>query len=199
MKELCIGASPQGKIGRILGHFMNAIHSHQYFTIIREISDNEKGEILNILDIGCGGGIAIKHFSRVFKEAHIYGIDRSIDMVHLAKRVNRKGIKTGKVEILNGDVELLRIPEKTIHLISVFDTINFWDNHTKALSEMKRVLTQYGRLLIVNGYPEEGTKWYDFVKFKNIEDYDILLKNNGFEIAKHEIKNRTIIIKAKLC
>lgn len=197
MKERCMGASPRGVAGRILGLFMNAVHDRQYSRIIRRLHDSKSGKVHNILDLGCGGGIAVKHFSRMFTEAHIYGVDRSSDMVGLARRVNSREVNRGTVEILQADVETLPIADACIQIVGIFDTINFWENHTKAFTEIRRVLAGDGIVLIVNGYPEKGTKWYDFVKFKNIEEYKQILSGTGFVTTEYEIQNHTIVIKAK--
>lgn len=197
MKEQCMGASPQGIVGRILGLIMNSIHDRQYLRIIRDLRDTESGGPFNILDLGCGGGIAVRHFSRVFGEAHVYGVDRSPDMVDLARRVNAEGVRRGTVEILQGDAESLPLPDSCVRIVGVFDTINFWENHGLAFSEIRRVSAEDGIIVIVNGYPEKGTKWYDFVKFKNAEEYKKLLSGAGFETVEYVIRNHTIVIKAK--
>lgn len=192
-----MGASPRGVAGRILGLFMNAVHDRQYLRIIRNLRETESGTMINILDLGCGGGIAVRHFSRTFKDAHVYGLDRSSDMVDLASRVNAAGVKSGTVEILHGDAESLPLPDSSIRVVGIFDTINFWENHRRSFSEIRRVLAEDGIIVIVNGYPEVGTKWYDFVKFKNVEEYNTLLRDTGFQPLGNEVRNHTIVVKAK--
>lgn len=194
MTQQMIGAKPVGAIGKMAGYIMNLLHSKQYKGIIKKIHESENVEDCSILDIGCGGGIAIYHFSKLFKKARIFGIDISEEMVKLARNFNKKGVAEGRIDISLGNVSHIAIPDKAIRIITVFDCINFWQDYTIAFSEIKRILQADGRIFIVNGYPEIGSKWYDFVKFKNVKDYEDLLVRNGFKMKKHEIAKHTVII-----
>ena len=176
---------------------MNAFHKTQYHRIIEDIRKTTIIKVNKILDIGCGGGIAIKEFSRIFPEATIYGIDHSEEMVKLSANNNIEKIKSGKIVIQNSSVENISIESNTIDIVTAFDTISFWDNHKKALEEIQRVLKVNGLLYIINGYPEIGTKWYNIVKFKNDEEYKQFLTNNGFSVTEIAIHRRTIVIKAE--
>lgn len=193
-----IGAKPTGLKGRLAGLIMNSIHSKQYKKIIRPIVE-EAGiqKTLTVLDIGCGGGKAISQFSTMLNNSKIYGIDHSADMVSLARDVNKEGIQKRKVDILQGDVTNMPYPNDYFDIISAFDTINFWPDFSKAILEIKRVLKDKGILLIVNGYPKKGNKWWDFSKFKNDVEYRKELSKYGFNPINIEITESTIIIKAE--
>lgn len=166
-----IGVKPVGLIGRIAGRIMNLAHHHQYKVIISGLSIAKDKEGTAILDVGCGGGIALKLFAESFGKARLYGIDLSSDMVALSSRLNRSAIVSGRMTILNNSVERIQIACESLDLISIFDNINFWDDYDKAFNELRRVLKKDGRILIVNGFPEIGSKWYDFVKFKSTDEY----------------------------
>lgn len=197
MSQQSIGAYPTGMIGKIAGNIMNMIHNRQYEKIIDEIyQTSDKGSI-NIIDIGCGGGIAIKHFTKKFREGHIYGIDISPDMVNLAKRLNRKAISEKRVEIFTANVEEIDLGDKRMDLVTVFDNINFWNNYEASLANIKRLLGKNGRLVIVNAYPEKGTKWYEFVKFKDVNEYQQLLEKNGFQLTNQKMMGHTVVLEGK--
>lgn len=83
-------------------------------------------------------------------------------------------------------------------LITDFDTINFWDDIEHSIREVKRVSKQNGLFFIINGYPKKGSKWYDFVKLKDEQEYKSFLSNLGFQQIEIIIKNQTIIISAKI-
>jgi ubiquinone/menaquinone biosynthesis C-methylase UbiE len=193
-----IGARPVGLIGRIAGRMMNLIHHHQYRAIISGLTSPEDREGTAILDVGCGGGIALRLFAEYFGKARLYGIDLSSDMVALSSRLNRSAIASGRMTVLNNSVERIQIAGETLDLVSVFDSINFWDDYAKAFSELRRVLRKDGRLLIVNGFPEVGSRWYDFVKFKSADEYGRLLSSNGFRMDRHEISRQMIVIEGVL-
>lgn len=197
MSQQSIGSNPTGLIGKLAGRIMNLIHNRQYQKIIRQIIHSESGPFNTVLDVGCGGGIAIKHFARSGVEK-TYGIDISADMVNLATRVNQKEVLQGRVRVFSSDVEEIDLVDGSIDLVTIFDNINFWNDYPTALAELKRVLRSEGSLFIINAYPEEGTKWYEFVKFKGVEDYRKLLENNGFSYIMHHFEGHTIIIEARL-
>ncbi len=193
-----VGLKPEGIKGRIAGIIMNFIHNKQYKNIINKyiIDIIDSKNQASILDIGCGGGKLINILYTMLQNSKIYGIDHSIDMVNLSKKINKKGIVDGAVEIIQGDVNKLPFSDKFFNIITAFDTINFWKDLDISLMEIKRVLKQNGILFIVNGYPKAGTKWYDFVKFKSDDEYRDFLTENGFKEINIVIENNTIIIQA---
>lgn len=193
-----IGANPRGLIGRIAGLLMNSLHSRQYRKIITHIvRDIQPASPLRILDIGCGGGKAVKLFYDLADTEVVHGIDISPDMAALAKRVNKESVRSGRVVISQGDVTALPYPDHSFDIVTAFDTINFWTDLDSAMGEISRVLRETGRFVIVNGYPEEGTKWYAFVKFKNSEAYRDMLTAYGFQAIRSTIQKNTIIIGAE--
>lgn len=190
-----IGANPTGLMGWVAGVLMNCIHSRRYKKIIGHILRSRKAAMY-ILDIGCGGGKAVRLFHALADNAVVHGIDISPDMAALAVRANRKGIRTGHVDIVQGDVTALPYGDNSFDIITAFDTINFWTDFDKAMSEVCRVLKKDGVFVIVNGYPKEGTKWWDFVKFKNSDAYRDMLMAYGFQNMRCTIRRNTIIIEA---
>lgn len=79
-------------------------------------------------------------------------------------------------------------------LITAFDIINFWPDHKKAISEIIRTLKPGGVFFIINAYPKEGTKWHEFVKFKNDGEYREFLINNGLKNVKSAFEKNTLIV-----
>ena len=180
-----LGSNPTGIKGKFTGILMNIIHGNQYKKIIKKYILNRVNsrDELKILDIGCGGGKAVNIFSILFMNSKVYGIDHSADMVALSGKVNKKGIEEGNVEITQGDIISLPYSDRYFDMITAFDTINFWNDFNKAISEIIRVLKKGGAFIIVNAYPKEGTKWWDFVKFKNDSEYrEALAKHNFTDI-----------------
>ncbi|MBI9106829.1 MAG: class I SAM-dependent methyltransferase [Spirochaetales bacterium] len=196
-----IGARSSGLMGQISGRIMNLIHRRMYRRIIEGYLF-EKLELTfgnTVLDIGCGGGAAVKLFSEMMGNSKICGIDYSDEMVRLAGNVNRARIRTGTVEINAGSVAEIPYEDGLFNIITAFDTINFWNDYTKAFSEIDRVLKENGVLVIVNGCPQEGSRWCDFVKFKTIEAYiDLLKKNCFFDVHAELIKNTVIVYGRKI-
>ena len=191
-----IGSKPDGWLGKIAGIMMNTIHSSAYRKIINNHISNTISDFNNktVLDIGCGGGISVKLFSDLYESNKVVGIDYSEEMVQLASKLNRRKIDSGKVEILNADVSKLPFADLSFDLITAFDTVNFWPDHEKAISEVIRVLKPDGVFFIINAYPKEGSKWYDFVKFKSDAEYRKYLADNGLKNAESAFEKNTVIV-----
>lgn len=194
-----IGLKPSGLKGILAGLIMNSLHARQYKKIIQGhiINICNSSDALNVLDIGCGGGTSVAIFSSMLQSSRIFGIDHSAEMVTLSRKVNKKGIANGLVDINQGSASKLTFPDKYFDIITAFDTINFWDDIFCSVSEIKRVLKQDGVFFIVNGYPKYGTKWHKFVKFKDDQEYRYFLNQFGFKDIEIIIENHTIIIRAK--
>ncbi len=180
---------------------MNRIHAGAYRRIIKGhiLVGIPAGAALNILDAGCGGGIVLRIFSTLLPAASVFGIDHSPDMVRLSLETNRTGAAGGTVRVETADIASIPHPDGTFDIVTAFDTLNFWPDPESALKEIRRILKKGGVFCIVNGYPEEGTKWYDFVRFKNADEYREFLNRQGF--GKIDIAfdgKRTIVIKARV-
>jgi ubiquinone/menaquinone biosynthesis C-methylase UbiE len=193
-----IGAKPIGMLGRISGNIMNIFHSVQYNKIINKhiLPLVLKQVGLMVLDIGCGGGVSLKHFSKSRDVNQVHGIDYSRDMVKLSEKVNRKVNSLRKVKVMQASVLDLPFKDGTYDIIGAFDTVNFWSDYQKSINEIIRVLKNSGFFFIINAYPKEGTKWYDFVYFKNFQEYKDLLLKNGFRNVNFTFynSNKTIIV-----
>ena len=147
--------------------------------------------------IGCGGGKVLQILSSLIPNATLYGIDHSADMVALARKHNKAGISSGKIIIVQGCAEELSFTDTFFDVVTAFDTINFWQDVDRALTEIQRVLHSGGHFIIVNGYPAEGTKWYDFVTFKNDDAYREALEHAGFAEVHTAIEKQMIIVRGQ--
>ncbi|MDC7125935.1 MAG: class I SAM-dependent methyltransferase [Spirochaetales bacterium] len=191
-----IGSRPTGFLGKIAGKLMNTIHSSAYKKIIDSYIIRHCGhsKLKTALDIGCGGGVAVKLLSDIDGIKKTIGVDYSDDMVNLSRDFNKKGIAKGIVEIQNADVSALPFEDNYFDIITAFDTINFWPDHKKAISEIKRTLKENGAFFIINAYPKEGTKWHEFVKFKSDIEYKDFLGTNGLKDVQSVIEKNTVIV-----
>lgn len=191
-----VSAQPAGVKGIISGRIMNGLHRRLYRKIIKKYLLEEFDLTFGntVLDLGCGGGIAVKLYYEMLGNSMICGIDSSSDMVSLASTVNKAGIKRGIVEIRQAGVSDIPYPDNYFNIITAFDTINFWNEYQQSLSEISRVLSNGGYFMVVNAYPKEGTSWWNFVKFKNSDEYIALMEKNGLQNVHADLQNNTIVV-----
>jgi SAM-dependent methyltransferase len=107
----------------------------------------EKGD--TILDVGCGGGRTVRKLAAAATNGKVYGIDHSEESVRVARRINKRGVETGRVEIRQGSVSHLPFPDDLFDLATAVETHYFWPELLADMREVLRVLKPGGRLLII--------------------------------------------------
>jgi ubiquinone/menaquinone biosynthesis C-methylase UbiE len=190
------GAKPTGWLGKKVGALMNMMHTKLYIDYFKNDLPPEKSKIL---DIGCGGGKFLKFLSDSNDTYRLTGLDHSPEMVELSKKINKKAIETQQVKIVQGSIaNILVKKEASIDLITAFETVQFWPDIEQAFVEVERLLHFGGSFLIINKYPEYGSKRWDRANIKSDEDYVKILKHAGFSevTIDLEFKKEWIIVKA---
>lgn len=109
---------------------------HEYLQ--DHISPNSK-----VLEIGCGNGRNIQSILNITSD--VIGVDNDPQAIKDAtEKLYGKNIKLILADALN-----LPFPDKSFDSVVLLDTlVNFQGNKLKALSEMKRVLTDTGKILL---------------------------------------------------
>ncbi len=98
-----------------------------------------------VLDIGCGTGIMAHFF--VGKGCQYIGTDASSKMIEQA-RVRHLSKKNNKIRFIISDVEELNFKDNCFDIILAAGLIEYFDNCSKALLEMIRILKPEGILII---------------------------------------------------
>ena len=195
-----LGRKPSGLLGRLLGAIMNIGHSDAYDWGLSYLLI-EPNSI--VLDVGCGGGGAIKLLAEKASEGKVYGIDHSIDIVSLARQVNKRFIESGRVEIDHGSVSQLPYSENMFDTVTAFETIEFWPNLSEDFREVKRFLKPGGVLLIVNRHSrteKKESKWAKFLQVNNSNEYRKRLEDAGYidiVIDDHSRKGWIVVVAKK--
>jgi len=128
---------PSGLLGRIAGHGMSWGHrSHTIWALsYLDIRPTDR-----VLDVGCGGGMAIKLIAQSAVHGFVAGVDHSPEMVEQARRRNAAAIRAGRVEIVHGDVAALPYDDASFDTVVSVQTFYFWPDPIQGLCEVRRVL-----------------------------------------------------------
>jgi SAM-dependent methyltransferase len=116
---------------------------------------------MNILELGCGGSPFFYYLQKKFKKSEIWGMDRSIDALHLLKN-NIHDITSS--HIICGDLFNSPLKSKKFDIVCSFGFIEHFHNPKKALEIHADFLKPGGLLicLIPNLYGIPG-KILDFI------------------------------------
>ncbi|MGK5093697.1 methyltransferase domain-containing protein [Deltaproteobacteria bacterium TL4] len=138
---------PQGILGHVAGIIMALRPSNKernrWTLDLLQIKPDD-----HVLEIGFGPGFAIQHVSKMLAKGKITGIDYSETMLLQAKTRNHEDLKKGKVDLKLGSIEQLPAFESPFNKIYSVNSIQFWPNPVKSLTQLKELLTQDGRIAI---------------------------------------------------
>ncbi|MBR1854179.1 MAG: class I SAM-dependent methyltransferase [Lachnospiraceae bacterium] len=178
---------PEGKLGKMMLKGMNSGHAKMadwglahLKTIVPE----------RIVDLGCGGGRNVGELLKKYPSAKGTAVDYSDLSVEKASEYNKELIAGGKLEVKQGDVSELNLPDNTYDLATAFETIYFWPGLERCFTEVTRVLKDGGYFMIVN--ESDGTdaaslkfeKIIDGMKCYTAEQIEGALKAAGFTKVK---------------
>lgn len=109
------------------------------------------------LDLGFGGGRALRQVAQTVTETQLYGVDFSPDVVAEGQRRFADLIAAGRLTLMQGDVTSMPLRDRLFDRISTMNTIYFWPDPARAAAELLRVLAPGGRVAIAyNGAEKMG-------------------------------------------
>ncbi|MFI3141370.1 MAG: class I SAM-dependent methyltransferase [Clostridia bacterium] len=185
---------PTGEMGIKTLERMN--HSHENLTnwALSFLTIEKPNKVL---DIGCGGGATIKRLFNKYAQSFIYGIDYSHESIQLSKLTN-EDILNKSCEISWGDVHELAYEDETFDVITAFETVYFWNDLSKALSEVNRVLSENGEFLICcESSNSQNEVWQDVLgelRIFSAQEWKSILENNNFNVKKIRAENEWICL-----
>jgi SAM-dependent methyltransferase len=128
-------------------------HYPGFHVILAELALTPKD---HLLDIGCGGGAFLKEAA--LSGCRATGVDYNLEMVHVARDLNRDGLLERRLDILQAEANRLPFAEGVFSCASMHGVLGFLPDPVTALAEMRRVLRPSGRVMIANFDPEiKGT------------------------------------------
>ena len=162
---------------------------------ILKMINQKKIKDLEILDLGCGGGLTCEPLARL--KAKVTGVDFVQQNIEVAK--NHAIISELKINYIHDDLDSIKIKKK-YDIILLLEILEHLDNWRSLISKIKNILKPNG-LLIVSSInktslskifaiflAENILKWVP----KNTHDYDKFITPN--ELSKILYENNFIIL-----
>lgn len=193
---------PEGTLGKMMLNGMNSGHSKMAdwgLSHLKTIAPD------TVVDLGCGGGRNIGELLRKYPSSHGMAIDYSPLSVEKAAAYNKALIAEGRLEVQQGDVSDLSLPDQTYELATAFETIYFWPGLEKCFAEVARILKTGGYFMIVNesdGTDATSLKYETIIegmKCYTVEQITSALQAAGFTKVKssHHKNKPWIMVIAK--
>ena len=146
-------SNPNGIFGKFIGNGMakRNVYDAQWTVSLLNIQPHHR-----ILEIGFGPGVSTQMASEKASKGFVAGIDHSRTMVQVASQRNADAIRSGLMELNQGDVALLPYPDESFDIAFSLHSIYFWQKPVDCLKELRRVLKP-GGLLAITIQPKD--KW----------------------------------------
>ena len=171
---------PDGEAGREIGALMNdgngPMNRHTLAVVDPQPNDR-------ILEIGMGNGHFVKNILKLDTSISYAGYDYSQIMVEEASRNNWDYVEEGRALFAHGNAEQMPFEENSFTKAFTVNTLYFWEDRSKILSEFWRVLQPEGTLIIAVR-PKRNMELYPVTKYGfsmfSKEEILELLAENGF-------------------
>ena len=176
---------PRGRQGRIVAALMNRGHKTLTTWGLTHVVIQSN---FTILDVGCGGGKTVNRLAEMTPQGKVFGVDYSSDMVEYTRKLNRKLVEQGRVEIVEGSADRTGLPSDTFDLVTACETYYFWPSLPNAFKEILRVLKPDGTFLMINEMIKDGVcdvKRADLIEKTHVRLYGLeeikgMLQSAGF-------------------
>ena len=192
---------PSGALGKDVAGKMNKGNRLMNLETIKELqlSDNDQ-----VLEIGMGNGFFVNDILLSNKSVKYFGCDTSLEMVDESILLNEKWVQSGRALFLRADAHHVPFQDALFDKIFTVNTIYFWEDATRVLSGIKRILKENG-LFIISIRPKKVMEQmpvtkYGFTLFTR-EAVVQLLADNGFEVTHtvekedEDVKMEDVVIK----
>jgi len=175
---------------------MESMNEHHLPLTEWALSRLEGVEPGGVLDVGCGGGLALSLAAQRWPKASLYGADVSASALEFCFERNRELVNSGRMELVQAPAGSLPYRSGSFDLVISVESYFFWEDLAAGIAELGRVTAPGGTLMIVSeAYPhpdfddrnKENSRLHGFtlVDPEGIAD---LIAIEGFETEVHLVE-----------
>ena len=135
---------PTGRLGTAVGHVMSVQHRSLTRWALRQLDPRPDADVL---DVGCGSGMALRLLAQHNTTGRLAGVDRSPTMVALTRRTNAH-LPAWRLDVREGNAMALPFEDASFDVVTATETLYFWPDAVRGLRECRRVLRPGGWLAV---------------------------------------------------
>jgi ubiquinone/menaquinone biosynthesis C-methylase UbiE len=132
-----------------------------------------------IVDVGCGTGAALRHAAHRVPRGTLIGIEIIPRMIEIAHERTASHQYQSRIEFREGSAEKLPVDDAAADLVLAFDSFDHWQDKSRGLSEIRRVLRPAGQIAVVKDGGLPGGK-------KARQGFLDELKRSGFDVISEQ-------------
>lgn len=152
-------ANPKGEAGLQTIERMNVSHEPLTEWGLSHITIGLDDQIL---DVGCGGGMALSKVNGLNPKGKCFGVDISALSLAEAGKLNRKAVEEGHMVLRESGVSTLPFADRCMDVVISIESFYFWPDPACDLKEIVRVLKEGGSLMIALEYNADMEKDDDY-------------------------------------
>lgn len=176
--------NPTGILGKGMMKIWNYTYFPMYVWATRQL---DKNDVHRILDVGVGNGRSSIFLKEIYPRSTVIGIDSSATAISEAKDSESLNLKFERK-----DVRKTGYPDETFDLITGFQTHFHWEDIETSFTELRRVLTSDGLLLL-------ACEWrklvYFLPQFRVEDEFSKFLSSKGLNLLTSQKSGRWILYK----
>lgn len=161
---------------------------------------------LQILDVGCGTGFAVRQLSQALREGKVSGLDISQAMLAKAKT---NTANCDNVELLLGDAENLPYENEQFDRLMCANCFHYFPNLLRVTQEFYRVLKPGGTVYILDSWRDISPAiiFYDLarkkiasdhVRYYNTTEIKATLTKAEFQTIQEQLRVHRLFLYGKL-
>ncbi|VYU76777.1 Demethylrebeccamycin-D-glucose O-methyltransferase [Eubacterium limosum] len=185
---------PQGEAGKMMIERMNESHAEMTAWALDKLDLKPTDKVL---DVGCGGGAALKRLSGRIDGGKLYGIDYSEVSVEASKELNKADIESGKMEIHQGSVSKMPFEDNQFDAIITVESYYFWPDLEEDMREVFRVLKEGGTFMLIaemylnDDLDEHHIEMARKFELRNltVDEFKALFEKTGYKETKIHLKD----------
>lgn len=123
----------------------------------------ENGQLLNILEAGCGIGATSRYLAKKYPVCHFTGISLGIEEIEIAKTLQKEQ-NLKNMQFLSGNYNNTGFQNNSFDCTFALESIVYAVNKKDVVNEISRILKPHGKFVIIDGFFPKNRPSNSFLK-----------------------------------